>query len=205
MSYLVYNCRQRLNCRCTNFSTTGALLLTNSLPPWLQLGMMPWTDSLLISLGFWTNFSSGFETDWVMIMDLHGCTHKPWELSAKASSRTSAKSPALRVLPYGVSLCHYRSSCHSSLPRLGLWSGRWSGCLPIILSPLHCQLTDGPARSWGRGCPSSKNVLGCSSKISGMKSSSISYFRVPNYRYFISLFLGLELALNLKFHLFIVK
>ena len=49
VSYLVHNWRQRLNCRCMNYSTTVAILSTDSLPPWLQLGMMPWTDPLLIS------------------------------------------------------------------------------------------------------------------------------------------------------------
>ena len=71
-----------------------------------------------------------------------------------------------------------------------------SSALPV--DRLTCEIL-------GEGCPSSKNVLGCFSKISGMMSSSISYFRVPNYRYFISIFLGLELALNRKFHLFSVK
>ena len=55
------------------------------------------------------------------------------------------------------------------------------------------------------GFPSGKNVLRCSSNTLGMKSSNISYFRVQNYGQFISIFLRLQLALNLKFHLVNVK
>ena len=43
----------------------------------------------------------------------------------------------------------------------------WSSCLPIILSHLHCQLTDGPSEvlGEGRGCPSGKNILGVHPKF----------------------------------------
>ena len=50
----------------------------------------------------------------------------------------------------------------------------------------------------GGGCPFSENVLGRSSKISGMKSGNTLHFRVANYGYFISIFFGSRVSLKSK-------
>ena len=76
-----------------------------------------------------------------------------------------------------------------------------AGMVACLLLCLLCTASwqMGPARSLGGGGGGgspSKNVLGSSSNISGMKSSNIPYFRIQNYGYFISIFFGLELALR---------
>ena len=74
-------------------------------------------------------------------------------------------------------------------------------CLPIILLPLHCQLTDGPNEVLGGGGVLLAKTYWVFIQNFGYEIKQHFVIQGPKLR----IFLGLELALNLKFRLFNVK
>ena len=157
----VHNWRQR--CRCANFSTIGALLLTDNLLPWLQLSMMPWTDNYLL-------ISEVLDSEIISYLALR-CTE--WWLWTYTDVHIRHESYLLR-----------QAAKLQPKPQLH-FGNTIAGVVACLLFWLLCTASRqmDSSRSWGgegrggegRGCPSGKNLLGVHPKFRVWNQATLRY------------------------------